>query len=110
MTAAFQAVLVAAVPTGSVPALVAAALLTGAGQGMGQLGGLSLLNSSVPPERPAEANAALDVGGYLLAGVLPVSAGYLSDAIGLTGAATVFAVTLTVLAVAGGGVVLTARR
>ncbi|MFJ6850457.1 hypothetical protein ACIQM3_07950 [Streptomyces sp. NPDC091271] len=33
------------------PVLVAPALLAGAGQGMGQLGGLSLLNSAVPPHR-----------------------------------------------------------
>ncbi|SDM70571.1 MFS transporter [Nonomuraea jiangxiensis] len=102
--------LVAAVHAASAPALVAAALLAGAGQGMGQLGGLSLLNSSVPPERLAEANAALNVGGYLLAGVLPVSAGYLSDAIGLTAATTVFATVLMALAVAGGAGVITTRR
>ncbi|MFJ8364085.1 MFS transporter [Streptomyces sp. NPDC093984] len=102
--------LITAVHTSSVPVLIAAALLAGAGQGLGQLGGLSLLNSTVPPQRLAEANAALNVGGYIPAGLLPVSAGYLSDAVGLTTGATVFATTLLSLAVIGGLVVLASRR
>lgn len=72
---------------------------------MGQLGGLSLLNSSVPPGRLAEANAALNAGGYVPAGLLSVYVGYLSDGVGLTGAATVFGVVLSGLAIAGGAVV-----
>ncbi|GHA23709.1 MFS transporter [Streptomyces spiroverticillatus] len=110
-TAAAMLALVLAVQTASVVVLVAAALLAGAGQGMGQLGGLSLLNSSVPTRRLAEANAALNVGGYVLAGLLPVSAGFLSDAVGLAGGATVFGVVLAGLAIGGGTVVaLTDRR
>ncbi|MFV2118686.1 MFS transporter [Streptomyces sp. Act-28] len=105
-----MAALVTAVHTSSVPVLIASALLAGAGQGMGQLGGLSLLNSSVPPHRLAEANAALNVGGYVPAGVLPVSAGYLSDAVGLTDGATVFGTVLMGFAVIGGLVVLAGRR
>ncbi|MFD8685801.1 MFS transporter [Streptomyces sp. NPDC059651] len=108
-TAMSMITLIVAVHASSAPILVASALLAGAGQGMGQLGGLSLLNAAVPPERLAEANAALNVGGYLLAGVLPVSAGYLSDAVGLTGGATVFGVVLMGLA-AVGGLVVTAGR
>lgn len=96
--------LMAAVWTSSVVLLAAAAVLAGAGQGMGQLGGLSLLNSTVPGTRLAEANAALNVGGYVPAGALPVAAGYLSDGIGLTGGATTFAVVLGVLGAVGGGV------
>ncbi|MFI8392171.1 MFS transporter [Streptomyces sp. NPDC085540] len=102
--------LIVAVHTSSVPVLIASALLAGAGQGMGQLGGLSLLNSSVPARRLAEANAALNVGGYVPAGLLPVSAGYLSDAVGLTSGATVFGAVLVGLAVIGGLVVLASRR
>lgn len=86
------------------------ALLAGAGQGMGQLGGLSLLNSSIPPQRLAEANAALNVGGYVPAGALPMAAGYLSDGIGLTDGATVFGAVLMSLAVIGGLIVLAARH
>ncbi|WP_405616674.1 MFS transporter [Streptomyces sp. NBC_00076] len=102
--------LVIAVHTSSVGVLIASALLAGAGQGMGQLGGLSLLNSTVPPHRLAEANAALNIGGYVPAGLLPVSAGYLSDAVGLTDGATLFGTVLTALAVVGGLVVVTSRR
>ncbi|SHF69189.1 MFS transporter [Streptoalloteichus hindustanus] len=109
-TTASMVVLVVAVHTLSVPVLVAAAVLAGAGQGMGQLGGLSLLNSAVPPRRLAEANAALNVCGYVPAGALPVAAGYLSDAVGLTAGATTFGVFLALLAATGGVVVLAARR
>lgn len=102
--------LIVAVRISSVPVLVASALLAGAGQGMGQLGGLSLLNSAIPSGRLAEANAAFNIGGYLLAGILPVSAGYLSDAVGLTGGATVFGGVLMGLAVIGGLVVVAGAR
>ncbi|MFH8896650.1 MFS transporter [Streptomyces coeruleorubidus] len=105
-----MAALIAAVHASSVVLLVASALLAGAGQGMGQLGGLSLLNSTVPPQRLAEANAALNVGGYLPAGLLPVSTGYLMDAVGLPTGATIFGSVLTGLAVIGGFVVLAGHR
>jgi hypothetical protein len=85
-------------------------ILTAGAVSMGQLGGLSLLNSTVPAHRLAEANAALNVGGYVPAGILPVSAGYLSDAVGLTDGATVFGLALLALAVAGGLVVTANRR
>ncbi|MFJ9774887.1 MFS transporter [Kitasatospora sp. NPDC101157] len=110
VTALSMATLAAAVHSGAVAMLVLAALLAGAGQGMGQLGGLSLLNAGIPPQRLAEANAALNVGGYVPAGLLPVSAGYLSDAVGLTTGATVFAAVLLGLAALGGLVVLATGR
>ncbi|MDG9712233.1 MFS transporter [Streptomyces sp. DH10] len=109
-TALGMAALIAAVPASSVVLLVASALLAGAGQGMGQLGGLSLLNSTVPPQRLAEANAALNVGGYLPAGLLPVSTGYLMDAVGPPTGATVFGTALTGLAVVGALFVLVGHR
>ncbi|OUD02252.1 MFS transporter [Streptomyces swartbergensis] len=102
--------LIAAVHASSVVLLVVSALLAGAGQGMGQLGGLSLLNSTVPPQRLAEANAALNVAGYLPAGLLPVSTGYLMDAVGLPTGATVFGSALMGLAVAGALVVVAGHR
>jgi MFS family permease len=109
-TLASMLTLILAVRTASVSALIVSAILAGAGQGMGQLGGLSLLNSSVEPRRLAEANAALNVGGYALAGTLPVAAGYLSDAVGLTTGATIFGLVLMSLAVVGGLIVVAARR
>lgn len=63
----------------------------------------------MPPQRPAEANAALNVGGYRSAGVLPVAAGCLSDAVGLADGATLIGVVLIALAVAG-GVIVTVNR
>jgi predicted MFS family arabinose efflux permease len=105
-----MAALIAAVQASSVALLVASALLAGSGQGMGQLGGLSLLNSTVPAQRLAEANAALNVGGYIPAGLLPVSTGYLMDAVGLPTGATLFGTVLMGLAVVGGLVVLSGHR
>lgn len=104
-----MAALAGAVTAGSAPLLFAAAILAGAGQGLGQLAGLSLLNATVPAHRLAEANAALNVGGYLAAGTLPVAAGYLSDAVGLSTSASVFAAVLAALAVAGGAIVMATR-
>ncbi|WP_019634937.1 MFS transporter [Actinomadura atramentaria] len=108
-TAAGTLLLVAAVAQGWAAALVGAAVLAGAGQGLGQLGGLSLLNHAVPPRRLAEANAALNVGGYVPAGLLPVAAGYLGDAAGLATGAAVFGAVLAAAALAGGAVVAVRR-
>ncbi|SNS80565.1 Predicted arabinose efflux permease, MFS family [Actinomadura meyerae] len=109
-TTAAMAALVTAVHGASLAALAASAVLAGAGQGLGQLGGLSLLNSAVPPRRLAEANAAFNTGGYVPAGLLPVTAGYLSDAVGLTSGTTFFATGLAALAATGALVVVAARR
>jgi MFS family permease len=105
-----MAALVGAVTAGSAPLLFAAAVLAGAGQGLGQLAGLSLLNATIPAHRLAEANAALNVGGYLAAGTLPVAAGYLSDAVGLSTSASVFAAVLAALAFTGGALVVATRH
>ena len=81
--------------------MVAAALLAGAGQGLGQLGGLTLIGLHVPAHRRAEANAVLNFGGYIPAGLLPVATGYLIDRSGLAVGATAFAVFLGTAAVVG---------
>ncbi len=96
-TASGMLALIIAVQLQSSIALIASALLAGAGQGLGQLGGLSLLSDAIPTTRLAEANAAFNIGGYIPAGLLPVSAGYLSDAIGLPTGTTTFALTLLTL-------------
>lgn len=85
-----------------------AAVLAGIGQGLGQFGGLTAISASVGADRLAEANAAQNVGGYLPAAVLPVAAGFLSDAIGLTGGVTAFAIVVSAAAV-GGGVLVSLR-
>ncbi|MEK5393420.1 MFS transporter [Margalitia sp. FSL K6-0131] len=79
--------------------IVISAVLAGAGQGLGQLGGLTLISLHVPEHRRAEANAVLNIGGYIPAAILPVCTGYLIDVMGLTIGATAFAVILSVVAV-----------
>lgn len=82
--------------------LVVAALLAGAGQGLGQLGGLTLIGTHVPDNHRAEANAVLNIGGYIPAGLLPVATGYLIDVVGLAAGATAFATVLAIAAALGG--------
>lgn len=94
-----------AVHASSAPFLVIAALLAGTGQGLGQLGGLTLISLHVPDTRRAEANAVMNIGGYLPAGLLPVMTGYAIDAFGLATGATAFAVTLALIALGSGGLV-----
>jgi hypothetical protein len=93
--------LVVAVTGSLVVPLVLAAILAGAGQGLGQLGGLSLIGAHVPGTRRAEANSVLNIGGYVPAGILPVGTGYLIDTVGLANGATLFATLLGLAAVAG---------
>ncbi|MEU9337049.1 MFS transporter [Streptomyces sp. NPDC048290] len=101
LTVVAMAALVTAVALTSVPLLLTAAVLSGLGQGTSQLGGLSTLAAVVPATHLARANAALTAGGYLLAGTLPVAAGYLSDAAGLTAGTTAFGIAVAALAVIG---------
>jgi Major Facilitator Superfamily len=91
-----------AVYASSAPVLIAAAMLAGAGQGLGQLGGLTLISLHVPDTHRAEANAVMNIGGYLPAGLLAVSAGYAIDMLGLSAGATMFAVILAISALVFG--------
>ncbi|WP_294902655.1 MFS transporter [Tatumella sp. UBA2305] len=84
------------------PWLIFGVLLAGAGQGLGQFGGLTLLALQVEDRRRAQANALLNIGGYLPAGILPVVAGYLTDKQGLSVSAMLFALLLTLFALTGG--------
>ncbi|RLM15278.1 MFS transporter [Gibbsiella quercinecans] len=86
----------------SAMAFVAAALFAGAAQGLGQLGGLTLIGLHVPDSHRAQSNAVLNIGGYIPAGLLPVATGYLIDAVGLAQGATLFAVVLAAIALIGG--------
>jgi len=97
-----MAALACAIHASLVPALIASALLAGAGQDLGQLGGLTLIGLHVPGSHRAQANAVLNMGGYVPAGILPVATGYLTDAVGLATGATAFALVLTVTALVGG--------
>ncbi|GAA3901681.1 MULTISPECIES: MFS transporter [Gibbsiella] len=86
----------------SATAFVTAALFAGAAQGLGQLGGLTLIGLHVPDSHRAQSNAVLNIGGYIPAGLLPVATGYLIDAVGLAQGATLFAVVLAAIALIGG--------
>ncbi|WP_343870863.1 MFS transporter [Tatumella terrea] len=94
--------LIAAVQYSVAWLLILAALFAGAGQGLGQLGGLTLIGLHVPDNRRAEASAVMNIGGYIPAGLLPVAAGFLIDSLGLASGATLFALVVIVAATAGG--------
>lgn len=87
-----------ALQLGSAACFLAAALLAGAGQGLGQLGGLRLIAESVEAGRRAEANAVFNIGGYIPAGIIPVATGYLVDAYGLRAGVLALAALISVLA------------
>jgi len=80
--------------------LVLSAVLAGVGQGLGQLGGLTLIGTRVPSDHRAEANSVLNIGGYIPAGLIPVATGFLIDDIGLAAGATGFAIVLAAAAAA----------
>lgn len=85
------------------PALfIAAAVLAGTGQGLGQLGGLRLIAQHVETQRRAEANAALNISAYLPAAVLTVATGYAVSGWGMPAAATALAGVLATLGLAVG--------
>ena len=90
--------------------LVGSALLAGVAQGLGQLAGLTLIATRIPQENRAESNAALNVAGYVPAGLLPVATGYLADAVGLSTAVVVFASVVGVFALVALPVVAASTR
>lgn len=86
---------------GGVKAIFIAALASGAAQGLGQLGGLTLLSLNIAAERRAEGNALLNIGAYIPAGLLPVATGYMIDISGMTESFTLLALTLIAVALVG---------
>ncbi len=81
---------------------IASALLAGAGQGLGQLGGLRLIAQHVDGNRRAEANAALNISAYFPAAILTVATGYAVSGWGMRPAATALAATVGILGLALG--------
>ncbi|KAA9165963.1 MFS transporter [Amycolatopsis acidicola] len=102
---ACMAALLVAVHARWILAIVVTAVLAGAAQGLGQLGGLTMISTHVPEQRRAEANALLNFGGYIPAALLPVGTGYLSDALGFATGSTIFAAAIVVASLAAGGLV-----
>ncbi|GAA4887348.1 MFS transporter [Streptomonospora salina] len=93
-----MAAVVATLSTEEPAVFLAAALLSGCGQGLGQLGGLRLIAHRVDGSRRAEANAALNISAYLPAAILTVATGYAISGWGLPAAVTALAAVLGVLA------------
>lgn len=90
-TTASMAALWLSVTASSAAWLVAAAMLAGMGQGLGQLGGFTLIALHVPGSRRAEANGLMNMGAYLPAGLLPVGAGLAMDHLGLVPGVSILA-------------------
>lgn len=112
-------VIVAAVPAQSVPLLLAAALLDGAGLGLAFMGGLGLVGRVAPPENRAEVLSACYVIIYLGESLPVLGVGYGAGWVGLYPAVVAFAVLIgglgvlaALLAARGGDVRLSegARR
>ncbi|MDJ0394245.1 MFS transporter [Rhodococcus sp. G-MC3] len=101
-TALSMVALFGAVQLDTAALLIVSALLAGAGQGLGQLGGLTLIGIHVPSTSRAQGNALMNIGGYVPAGLLPLVAGYLIDATSIPTAVTIFSVILFAAAAAGG--------
>jgi hypothetical protein len=104
-TALAMAAMLIAVHAALAALLLAAAVLAGMGQGLGQLGGLTSIGMKVPDQQRAQANSLLNIGGYIPAGLLPVATGFLIDRAGLAAGATTFAVVLIAAAAAAAGFV-----
>jgi MFS family permease len=87
-----MATLTASVTISPTPALfVIAALLAGAAQGLGQLAALTLIGTRIASNHRAEANATLNIAGYIPAALLPVGTGYLIQFLPFSAAIITFA-------------------
>jgi predicted MFS family arabinose efflux permease len=93
------AALVAAFPLHSLPVLLAAALLAGAGHGIGFLGAQSQLNAAAPPDRRGEVNAAFYTCIYSGVACCVIGTGLLTLRTSLETAVTVFAAVTGTVAV-----------
>jgi MFS family permease len=109
-TIAAMASLWGALQSGCAALLVISAMLAGAGQGLGQLGGLTLIANNIAPQRRAEANAIFNMGGYIPAGIIPVVTGYLIDLFGIHVAISVLAAVIAILALLALSVLLRNHR
>jgi MFS family permease len=99
-TALSMAVMILAVHAAAPALLLAAAVLAGMGQGLGQLGGLTTIGMKVPDQHRAQGNSLLNIGAYIPAGLLPVATGFLIDRVGLAAGTTTFAAVLITAAAA----------
>jgi hypothetical protein len=92
--------LVAAFPLHSLPVVLAAAILAGAGHGLAFLGGLTTINNAAPADRHAEVLATFYVIVYLGVGLPTIGVGFLATAAGLLIAVQSFAYVVAALCLA----------
>jgi MFS family permease len=95
--------LVAASPLGSLPLLLVAAVLTGAGHGVGFLYAQDDLNRIAPPDHRGEVTAAFITSIYVAVAGSVISVGLLDTRVSLSVAVAVVATVLAVVALAAGG-------
>lgn len=92
-----MAVLAAALHFSSLPALIAASLVSGLGQGISFSRGLAAITEGTPPEVRAAVNSAYFVVAYIAISIPVVGAGLAAQAWGLQTSGTVFALAIGVL-------------
>lgn len=92
LLAAGLVMLGAAGATASLPLLLAATIVGGAGQGLAFLGAMTEINRVAPPQRHAEVLSSFYVVTYLGTGTPVIGVGFLAGALGLLTAVQAFAV------------------
>lgn len=93
-----MAVLAAALRFSSLPGLIAAAVIAGAGQGMSFSRGLAAVAERTPPERRAEVNSTYFVAAYVAISLPVIGEGLTAQAVGLQTAGVGFAIAVAALA------------
>jgi MFS family permease len=91
-------VLAAALHFSSLPGLIAAAVIAGAGQGMSFSRGLAAVAERTPPERRAEVSSTYFVVAYVAISLPVIGEGLAAQAVGLQTAGVGFAIAVAVLA------------
>jgi MFS family permease len=94
--------LVAASPLGSLPLLLAAAVLTGAGHGVGFLYAQDDLNRIAPPDHRGEVTAAFITSIYVAVAGSVITVGLLDTRVSLSVSVAIVAAVLAVVAFAAG--------
>ncbi|WP_197376610.1 MFS transporter [Mycolicibacterium baixiangningiae] len=93
-----MSVLAVALHFSSLPGLIAAALISGVGQGMSFSRGLAAVAERTPPERRAEVSSTYFVVAYVAISLPVIGEGLAAQAVGLQTAGVGFAIAVAVLA------------
>jgi MFS family permease len=97
------AALVGAFPPRSLPLLLLAAVLAGAGLGLGFIGAQTQINQIVPRERRGEVTAAFITCVYLGVSVAAIGLGLLGDALSMYAAVSIVSAVISATALASAG-------